>query len=44
MSLGMRRDTDGTWPVPDYEPRSDYQSWCGQYPTYEDLAKAAGAT
>lgn len=23
------------------EPRCDYQSWCGTYPTYEALVKAA---
>lgn len=27
--------------VPDYEPRYDYQAWCGKYPTYAALFDAA---
>jgi hypothetical protein len=27
--------------VRDSEPRRDYQSWCGVYPTYADLIEAA---
>lgn len=28
----------------DSQPRGDYQSWCGKYPTYESLIRAAIAT
>lgn len=27
--------------LPDHEPRHDYQSWCGKYPTYAALFDAA---
>jgi len=27
--------------VPEYPPRSDYQAWCREYPTYEALVDAA---
>ena len=34
---------DGTIKHNDYEPRRDYQSWCGKYPTFAALFDAAEA-
>lgn len=36
------RKGDNHWEVHG-EPRSDYQSWSGEYPTWESLALSAGA-
>lgn len=35
LSISMRES--GTWQVPDFEPRVDYQSWVAKYPSYKDL-------
>ena len=42
VKLSMARQDDDTWEVgwPN-DPRSDYQSWCSTYPTYEILIEAA---
>lgn len=35
--LSLKQDGEGYWNFPDRDPRSDYQSWCVKYPTYQDL-------
>lgn len=40
MKLGIKWDATSVT-VSDSEPRSDYQSWCGKYPTYYHLISAA---
>jgi hypothetical protein len=37
-----RGEEKNTWKYPEYEPRPDYQSWIGKYPSYPDLLRAAG--
>lgn len=43
MKLGIEFTSEGV-KVSDSVPRIDYQAWCGRYPTYRDLIKAAVAT
>lgn len=38
------KDTDGYEWMTGYPTRSDYETWNGKYPTYEDLLRAAGIT
>lgn len=40
MKLRLEWDKDGV-KFDDYPPRADYQSWCGKYPTYQDLIEAS---
>ena len=40
MKLTLRWN-DGEIDVQEYQPRADYQSWCGVYPSYESLIRAA---
>jgi len=41
VKLRMWRKGPNSWEIPD-EARPDYESWCGKYPSYTDLARAAG--
>lgn len=43
MKLSIKVETDGVT-FPDAKPRSDYQAWCVEYPTYEALIEAARAS
>jgi len=40
VKLYMDEIEPGVWEVPDHEPRSDYQSWAAQYPTYKSLIES----
>jgi hypothetical protein len=42
VKLWVTRMGPGRWSLPDGLPRPDWQSWCGRYPTYPDLLRAAG--
>ena len=43
VKLALRRAGEGVWDAPD-SISGEYESWVTTYPSYADLAKAAGVT
>jgi len=37
VKFNMRKESKDSYVLPDNEPRSDYQSWCRKYPSYQSL-------
>lgn len=40
VKFHARKRSEGVWDFTPDEPTSDYQSWIGNYPTYQDLFNA----